>query len=35
MVVDQSLKNNSNISLINTNVQRGFDGGNDANVIGS
>jgi hypothetical protein len=34
MVLDQSLKNNSNISLINTNVQR-FDGGNDANVIGS
>jgi len=34
IVVDQSLKNNSNISLINTNVQR-FDGGNDANVIGS
>ncbi|WP_296619642.1 DUF5916 domain-containing protein [Marivirga sp.] len=34
MVIDQSLKNNSNISLINTNVQR-FDGGNNANVIGS
>ena len=34
MVVDQSLKNNSNISVINTNVQR-FDGGNNANVIGS
>ncbi|HET8859388.1 DUF5916 domain-containing protein [Marivirga sp.] len=34
MVVDQSLKNNSNISLINTNVQR-FDGGNNANVIGT
>ena len=34
MVVDQSLKNNSNISLINTNVQR-LDGGNNANVIGS
>ncbi|WP_340152879.1 DUF5916 domain-containing protein [uncultured Marivirga sp.] len=34
MVVDQSLKNNSNISLINTNVQR-FDGGHNANVIGS
>lgn len=34
MVVDQSLKNNSNISLINTNVQR-FEGGDNANVIGS
>ncbi|WMN07824.1 DUF5916 domain-containing protein [Marivirga arenosa] len=34
MVVDQSLRNNSNISLINTNVKR-FDGGNDANVIGT
>jgi hypothetical protein len=34
MVIDQSLKNNSNISLINTNVQR-LDGGNNANVIGS
>jgi len=34
MVIDQSLKNNSNVSLINTNVQR-FDGGNNANVIGS
>ena len=31
MVLDQNLKNNSNISLINTNVTR-FQGGRDANV---
>ncbi|MEM6299612.1 MAG: DUF5916 domain-containing protein, partial [Bacteroidota bacterium] len=33
MVVDQNLKNNSNISLINTNVTR-WNGGRDANVTG-
>lgn len=33
VVIDQNLKNNSSISLINTNVQR-LDGGNDANVLG-
>jgi hypothetical protein len=32
-VLDQNLKNNSNISLINTNVRRA-DGGRDANVTG-
>ncbi len=31
MVIDQSLKNNNNISFMNTNVQR-LDGGKDANV---
>lgn len=31
LVLDQNLKNNSNISLINTNVSR-FEGGRDANV---
>lgn len=33
IVVDQNLKNNSNIGVINTNVIR-TDGGNDANVTG-
>ncbi|GAB3329032.1 hypothetical protein GCM10027429_04510 [Marivirga atlantica] len=32
VVIDQNLKNNSSVSLINTNVQR-LDGGRDANVI--
>lgn len=31
LVLDQNLKNNSNITLINTNVSR-FEGGRDANV---
>lgn len=31
MVIDQSLRNNSNVSFMNTNVQR-LDGGKDANV---
>ncbi|QCK14806.1 DUF5916 domain-containing protein [Mangrovivirga cuniculi] len=34
MVVDQNLKNNSNFSIINTNVTRG-EGGRDANVTGT
>jgi hypothetical protein len=33
LVVDQNLKNNSNIGIINTNVNRS-DGGNNANVTG-
>jgi len=35
MVVDQNLKNNSSLSLINTNVQRFGEAFEDANVIGS
>lgn len=34
LVVDQNLKNNSNIGIINTNVTRA-DGGNNANVTGA
>lgn len=34
LVVDQNLKNNSNIAIINTNVTR-TDGGNNANVTGA
>ncbi|NMM49168.1 DUF5916 domain-containing protein [Marinigracilibium pacificum] len=34
MVIDQNLKNNSNISFINTSVLRG-EGGSDANVTGT
>ena len=34
VVLDQNLKNNSNISFANTNVTR-WDGGPDANVTGT